>query len=117
MSKYEEFAIDQGSDFAMELHLEEHDGSVKDLTGYSVSAMAKRTYTSDVDNTFVFNAIIAAPETDGIVTLALTNEQTDLMKKGRYVFDVEISFVDDENNTIIERILEGILNVKPSVTR
>ena len=117
MSKYEEFSIDQGSDFAMELHLEEPDGSIKDLNGYSVNAMAKRTYTSDSDNTFIFHSIIAEPETDGIITLQLTNEQTDSMKKGRYVFDVEISFDDSDGNTIIERVLEGTLNVKPSVTR
>lgn len=117
MSTYDEFDLNQGADFAMELHLEEQDGSVKDLTGYSVNSMAKRTYTSDSDNTFIFNSIIVEPETDGIITLELTNEQTDAMKKGNYVFDVEISFVDSDNNTIIERVLEGILNVKPSVTR
>jgi hypothetical protein len=117
MAKYDEFEIDQGADFAMEIHLEEQDGTVKDLSNYFVEAKVKRTYNSDSDNTFNFNAIIAEPETDGIITLELNNQQTDTMKKGRYVFDVEISFIDSDNNTIIERVLEGVMNVKPSATR
>lgn len=117
MARYDEFEIDQGADFAMEIHLENQDGTIKDLSNYNVEAKIKRTYTSDSDNTFVFNSIIPQPETDGIITLELTNEQTDAMKRGRYVFDVEISFIDEDNNTIVERVLEGIMNVKPSVTR
>ena len=47
-----------------------------------------------------------------------TNTQTDtLLTRGRYVYDVELSFVDSSSNTIIERILEGNIEVSPSVTK
>jgi hypothetical protein len=52
-----------------------------------------------------------------VTTIALTNTQTDALKPGRYVYDVEISFVDSDGDTIIERVLEGKIEVTPSVTR
>lgn len=118
MATYEDFTIDQGSDLALQLELVDPDGSSKDLSGYSAAAKMKKTFNSAADNTIDFVAIIADPPTDGIVTLSLTNVQTDnLSTRGRYVYDVEISYVDGDSNTIIERVLEGKIKVNPSVTR
>jgi hypothetical protein len=62
--------------------------------------------------------VIPEPSLEGIVTLSLSNLITDgLSTRGRYVYDVEISFVDEDGHTIIERILEGKIKVNPSVTR
>lgn len=116
MATYEDFTIDQGADLALQLELVNPDGSKKDLTGYSAAAKMKKTYrsTESVD----FTALITNPSLEGIVTISLTNLQTDqLSTRGRYVYDVEISFVDEEGHTIIERILEGKIKVNPSVTR
>lgn len=115
MASYEEFTIDQGTDVAIEIHLTETDGSVKDLFGYSVDAKLKKNYnsTESVD----FTAIVADPSEDGIVTISLTNDQTDSLKAGRYVYDVEISHQDSDGNVLIERVLEGRITVNPSVTR
>ena len=117
MAQEETLTIDQGSDIAIELHLTNKDGSKKDLGNHTVNAKMKRNYTSDSDETTVFNAIVANPATDGVVTLSLTNTQTDALKAGRYVYDVEMSYVDSDSNTIIERVLEGRVIVTPSVTR
>lgn len=117
MAQYEEITIDQGSDFAMEVYLITRDGSAKDLSNFSVAAKLKKTYNSDSADTTNFSAIVASPATDGVVTLALTNTQTDALRSGRYVYDVEISYVDSDSNTIIERVLEGRAEVTPSVTR
>lgn len=117
MAAYEEFSIDQGADLAVELHLVNSDGSAKNLSNFSVAAKLKKNYNSDSAETTDFNSIIATPPTDGIITLSLTNTQTDALSKGRYVFDVEISFQDSDDNTIIERVLEGRVQVTPSVTR
>lgn len=118
MATYEDFTIDQGSDFALQIELVDPDESTKDLTGYSVAAKMKKTFKSTVDNTVDFTAIVAEPATNGVVTISLSNLQTDLLSaRGRYVYDVEISYVDGEGNTIIERVLEGKIKVNPSVTR
>lgn len=118
MADYEEITIDQGADVAIELHLVEQDGSKKDLTDYSAAAKMKRNYNSDSADTVDFTTIIPSPASDGIVVISLTNEQTDALNtRGRYVYDVEISFDDSDGNTIIERVLEGKIKVTPSVTR
>jgi hypothetical protein len=118
MAQYEEFSIDQGADVAIEIHCIDPDtNSAKDLTGYDVAAKLKKTYTSDSDDTLSFTAIVAEPPEDGLLYLTLTNTQTDSLRAGRYVYDVEINFLDSDGNTIIERILEGRIQVTPSVTR
>jgi len=38
------------------------------------------------------------------------------LRVGNYVYDVEISYVDSNGATIVERILEGKIRVSPSVT-
>ena len=118
MATYEEFTIDQGADAAIEIHLVNKNGSAKDLTNHSIAAKMKRTFNSDSDDTTTFNAIVATPATDGVATLSLTNTQTDALKPGRYVYDVEMSYVDSASSeTIIERVLEGKILVTASVTR
>ena len=89
----------------------------KNLTNFSASAILKKNYNSDSSDTTSFTAAIPTPATDGVITLALTNAQTDALKAGRYVYDVEIAFVDSDTNTIRERILEGRVQVTPSVTK
>ena len=118
MAQYEEFTIDQGSDIAVQIHcIESETNAAKDLNDYSVSAKLKKNYNSDSADTTSFTAIVAEPAEDGIVTLSLTNTQTDALRAGRYVYDVELSFTDSDSNVIVERILEGRIQVTPSVTR
>jgi GTPase Era involved in 16S rRNA processing len=117
MATYEEFTIDQGADAAIEIHLVNPNGSAKDLTDHTIAAKMKRTFNSDSDDTTTFSSIVASPATDGVATLSLTNTQTDALKPGRYVYDVEMSYIDSDNNTIIERVLEGKILVTASVTR
>ena len=119
MADYEDFTIDQGADVAIELRLEETDGSVKDLTSHTARAKMKRSYNStDPADIVDFTAIIADPPTDGVVVLSLTNTQTDALNpRLTYVYDVELQFYDEDDNPIVERILEGKIKVSPSVTR
>lgn len=118
MATYEDFTIDQGADVAFQLELTEVDGSTKNLTGHTVAAKMKKSFNSSAEDTINFDAIVAQPATDGIVVLALTNTQTDeLSTRGRYVYDVEITYLDSDSNPIVERILEGKIKVTPSVTR
>lgn len=116
MAQYEELSIDKGTDITLQLELEDTSGNPKNLTNYTVAGKVKKTYnTSDSDAT-AFTAEVKAPATGGVVNLSLTNTQTDALKAGRYVYDVEISFVDSNAETVIERVLEGTITVTPSVT-
>lgn len=117
MAQYEDITIDQGADVAVEIHLVNKDGSAKNLFNHNIAAKMKRTYTSDSADTITFNCIVANPATSGIATISLTNVQTGTLKAGQYVYDVELSFVDSDAATIVERVLEGKILVTPSVTR
>ena len=116
MAQYEEITIDQGADASIELHLVNTDGSKKNLTNHTVTAKMKKNYTSDSADTTDFVSTISNA-LDGITTISLTNTQTDALKAGRYVYDVELSFQDSDGDTIIERVLEGKITITPSVTR
>jgi hypothetical protein len=115
MAHYEDLIVDQGTDFSLKLELVDRNNDVKDLTGFTGQAKAKKSFsaTTSVD----FNVSVQTPASDGILLLQLTNTQTDTMQAGRYVYDVEIQSQDADDNTIVERILEGQITVTPSVTR
>lgn len=120
LTNYEDIVINQGSDVAIEIHLITDSGGAYNLTNRSVNAMMKRKYTDSANdpNTLEFNAIVATPPEDGVLTLSLTNTQTDGLKtRGRYVYDVEVSYNDDSGNSIVQRVLEGQIDVTPSVTK
>lgn len=114
MAQYEEFTFAQGADIAIELHLVDDQGSPKDLANHTVSARLQKSYTSTTYTDF--NAIVATPPSDGIATISLNNLQTEALEKGRYVYDVVLSFVDSAGDTIAERVLEGRVQVTPNVT-
>jgi len=116
MAHYEDLSIDQGTDVAIDIYLVNKDNSKKDLTGYTAAARMSTIYYADSDDKISFSAAIAAPATDGILNLSLTNAQTTTLNpKKRYVYDVEIS-LDSDGTATIERVLQGLITVTPSVT-
>ena len=117
MATYEDLEFDQGSDIAVSIECVETNGDIKDLTNHAVTATMKRTYTStDAVDIQAFNCIVVSPATAGNITLSLTNAQSGALRKGRWVYDVELSHTDSASNTLRERILEGHITVSPQVT-
>jgi hypothetical protein len=116
MAQYHEFTLDQGTDATIELHLVDANGAAKNLLGYSLTGKIKKNYNSDSSETTSFTTVITSND-NGTATLSLTNTQTDALKAGRHVYDVELSFNDSDGNTIVERVLEGRIQVTPSVTK
>lgn len=128
MAQYEDLTIDKGSDVTIRLDLYNIDGSPKQMNIqdsdlnfipiYDVNAKMKKTYnTKDSDAVTFFATTVDPDNLDYVIHLSLTNTQTDTLKPGRYVYDVEISRYDsNEAATIVERILEGNIQVTPSVS-
>ena len=94
----------------------EENGAQKDLAGHTLAAKLKKNYNSDSSDTTSFVTTVN-DALNGKAIISLSNTQTDALKAGRYVYDVELSFLDSSGDTIIERILEGKITVTPSVTR
>ena len=102
--------IDQSATFSSTVELEDENDTVIDLTGYTVRASMRKHYASSSATSFT--TTIDSPATLGKVTIALTAVQTALLVPGRYVYDLEI-----EINSVVTRVLEGMITVTPSVTR
>ena len=110
MAVYANLTVDQGSAFEGYVYCSVFGNTSVDLTNYTVRAQLRRTYRST--DSIPFTASIYNV-TKGIIKLALTSAQTDLMTARRYVYDVEV--VDSNNN--VARVVEGQIEVNPRVTR
>lgn len=117
MAQYEDLTINQGTDFAVELHLANRSGSAKDLTGHLIVSQIRRTVATSDSDAITFISTIVDPPTKGIAVLSLTNTTTGAMDPGRYLYDVELSHFDSDSSRVVERILEGKINLTPSITR
>ena len=94
---YEVLQINQGTDASIELHLVDINNSAKDLTGHTITAKLGTHYDARDSDKTTFVSIVSQPATSGIVNLSLTNVIT-------------------TGSTIVERIMEGIVTITPSVT-
>jgi hypothetical protein len=119
MTQYEILSINQSTDVSIDLYLIDENKSPKNLTGYQVAAKMSISYDAIDSDKISFLGIVRSPAADGIVNLSLTNAITaELNPKKRYVYDVELSHVNSETSaTVVERVLEGLITVNPSVTR
>jgi len=102
--------IDQGSSFSASIDVTDTEGNILVLTGYSAAGQMRRTYSSStaIDFTSTIANAIA-----GTVSITLTAAQTNAIKAGRYVYDVEITSSDGT----VTRVVEGQVEVTPGVTR
>tara|TARA_Y100001949_G_scaffold22965_1_gene16366 strand:- start:426 stop:761 length:336 start_codon:yes stop_codon:yes gene_type:complete len=104
--------IDQGSTFSKQITVYETDGStIQNLTGYTAASQIRKNYTSTAYTTIL--ATIQTPATNGVIVMSLTAVQTAALKSGRYVYDLQITAAD----TTVTRVLEGIITIKPEVTK
>lgn len=102
-------AIDQGSTFSTAINVTDANSAVVDLTGYTGEAQIRKHYTSST--AYDFTVTITA--NTGIVTLAMTANNTANIDSGRYVYDCEIT----NSSGVVTRLVEGIVTVTPQVTR
>jgi hypothetical protein len=102
--------IDQGSDYATSITLTGDDGIPVDLFGYIGKAQIRKYYTS----TTAVDFGVDIEANTGTVTLTLDANTSNNMEFGRYVYDVELT---DNVTGLISRVLEGIVTIKPGVTR
>ena len=109
MAIYSNITIDQGSDFNTQVTVEDATGNDADLTGYIAAGQIRKTHTSSTAYDLV--CVVTYPA-QGIVQVSMPNSITETIKPGRYVYDVEI-----KKDNIVTRIVEGQVEVTPSVTR
>ena len=102
--------IYQGADFITDFSIENDNGTMFDLTGYTVACLIKKHYTSSTSTTVT--AAVLNPATTGQIQLSLGNTVTAALKSGRYVYDVVITSTTGQKT----RVLEGTVSVLEGVT-
>ena len=102
--------IDQGTDFTMTVDVQNALGNALDLTGYTLAAQIRKTYSSsNVTATFTTSHNNAS----GQVTMTLPDATTAAIESGRYVYDLMIT----SGAGVKTRVVEGQATVTPGVTR
>jgi len=110
MAIYSNLYIDQGASFSADIEVTDSDGNALNLSNYTVEGQIRRTYSSLTSIDFTASIINANA---GDIRIELSHVQTNAMKAGRYVYDVEIT----SDTGIKTRVLEGQVEVTPGVTR
>jgi hypothetical protein len=107
---YTNLYIEQGTTFNTSIALDDVYGNSYNLQNFSVSSQIRKSYySSSVTASFT----TSINPTAGAISLTLNAPTTANISPGRYVYDTIL--IDSNNN--VTRILEGIVEVSPSVTR
>lgn len=108
---YSELFLEQGASFNTSITLDDVSGEAFNLVNYTASSqMRKSYYSSNAAATFVVST--GNDPSLGTITMSIDAANTANIYPGRYVYDVYVT-----NNEARVRVLEGIINVTPQVTK
>ncbi len=108
---YTELFLEQGSSFNASIELDDVAGEAFNLATHSASSQMRKSYYSS-NAAATFSVSTGNDPTLGVITISLDSANTANIYPGRYVYDVYLT------NTISRvRVLEGIVNVSPQVTK
>ena len=112
MAAIANLTIDQGTTFSSDVTVKDANGNPFDLTGYTALARMAKGYSSTRTRT-VITCTVAADATSGVITMALSADETTQLEDGRYVYDLEIL---QTSSSTITRVIEGVITVRPQVS-
>jgi hypothetical protein len=107
---YQNLLLEQGTSFLVSIVLDDIYGNNYNLTNFLASSQMRKSYYSS-NGVITFSTSVDIPT--GTITLSLPANTSANLIPGRYVYDTIIT--DNENNVV--RVLEGVIDVSPSVTR
>ena len=110
MAAITNFYIDTGSTFGAVITVKGSDGLPLNLTGFTVTSYIRKSYASRTH--IDFNATIYSV-VGGQIRVSLTDENTNGVKPGRYMYDIEIESPIGERL----RVSEGIIIFTPQITK
>lgn len=111
MASYANLFVDQGSDFSTFVTIEASDGGPLDLTNLLIKGQIRKTYSSTTAFDFT---VFKTDVTGGQIQITIDSEVSSALSAGRYVYDV---FAENTVDNLRFKIIEGILEIVPRVTR
>lgn len=110
MAVFTELNIEQYASFSTTINVEDVQGDAINLTGYTAASQIRKSYYSTTANNLTATITGTA---NGEITLSMTSANTANLTPGRYLYDLVITAPD----TTKTRVVEGIVNVLPGVTK
>lgn len=114
LTQANEWPIEQGATFQMDVTWKATDGTPVDLTGSTARMQLRETY--DSGSTLVSltsGSGITLGGTAGTVTIVITAAQTAALPIVAGVYDLEV----ESGTGVVTRLLQGVFEVTPEVTR
>tara|TARA_B100002019_G_scaffold232032_1_gene205802 strand:- start:259 stop:609 length:351 start_codon:yes stop_codon:yes gene_type:complete len=106
--------IHTGTDFTQTFVFEDEvSNSALDLTGYSGSGVIRRYDSSSKAADFTLDFGGSSQRETGRLTISMTESITKDIKPGKYFYDIRLESAGGR----IEKVVEGVVTVKQSVTR
>ena len=107
---YVNLDVDQGTDYTAIFEMSRENNLPYDLTDYAITSQLRKSNYSNTSVDFTTSLTDAA---NGEFTIGLTHGQTaNLQPSAKYLYDILI-----EKDSIITKIVSGIITITPSVTR
>lgn len=108
---YSELFLEQGATFNTSITLDDVSGVAFNLVNYTATSQMRKSYYSS-NAAATFSVSTGNDPSLGVITMSLTAANTANVYPGRYVYDVYVT-----SGTTRVRVLEGIINVTPQVTK
>jgi hypothetical protein len=108
---YSELFLEQGATFNTSITLDDVSGVAFNLVNYTATSQMRKSYYSS-NAAATFSVSTGQDPSLGIITMSLTSANTANVYPGRYVYDVYVT-----SGEARVRVLEGIINVTPQVTK
>ena len=102
--------MDQGATFTKTLIITNNGSISSNLLSSTANGQIRKSYTS---NTVVAQFTTIFDNANNILNISLPSNITANISYGRYVYDILLT----DNNNIKSRLVQGVLEVSPSVTR
>jgi hypothetical protein len=110
VAAYSELFLEQYADFSTNIDLDNIQGDAINLAGYSVSSQMRKSYYSSTAYDFT---VQISEDVRGQILISMDSANTANMSPGRYVYDLNIT----DENSIVTRVVEGVVIVSPGATR
>lgn len=111
------YAVDQGADWFATFIYQDPAGTPINLTGYT-AALQVRSFPQDTTAVMTLtteNGGIGIDDLIGQLNIHATNEQTRVIDEGYYVYDLEVT--DVNNGGVVTRLSQGQMEISAEVTR
>ena len=110
MAAYSELSVEQYSTFSTTVNVTDTNGAALNLYGYTAASQVRKSYYSSTATNF---SATVTGNANGEITLSMTSANTANLSPGRYLYDLVIT----APSSTATRVIEGIVNVLPGVTR